>query len=295
MEYKLEQQNCPICHVAPSIFIGYRGGKYHRQKLGIESNIYKCGRCSLLFPNPMPVPASGIEQHYGETSEAYFDRHEIEAKYQSGLKIVEEAESLLRGSGAILDIGAGQGAILRAARERGWRAVGIEPCAAFASFAADYSGAQIESRLLLECRFPSSSFNAVILAGCLEHLYNPDEVLAEISRILKPGGLLYTDVPNECGLYFRAGNLYERLRGRKACINLSPTFPPFHTFGFGPRSLKAILKKHQLSPVVWRMYEAATTIPPGASKVETVATTLITKISKPLGMASYIECWARRL
>ena len=49
---------------------------------------------------------------------------------------------------------------------------------------------------LEECHFAEQYFDAVILWHVLEHLDHPQTTLALISRVLKPGGLLYLEVPN---------------------------------------------------------------------------------------------------
>ena len=47
-----------------------------------------------------------------------------------------------------------------------------------------------------KCHFEEQHFDAVILWHVLEHLDHPHTTLAQISRLLKPGGLLYLEVPN---------------------------------------------------------------------------------------------------
>jgi SAM-dependent methyltransferase len=44
--------------------------------------------------------------------------------------------------------------------------------------------------------FPDASFDAVICSEVLEHLWEPEKSIAEIERILKPGGTLVLTVPN---------------------------------------------------------------------------------------------------
>jgi hypothetical protein len=67
----------------------------------------------------------------------------------------------------------------------------------------------------------------------------PTRLIGEISRILRPGGAVFIDVPNEDGLYFKVGNLYNRLRGRDLVVNADPTFSPYHVFGFS-----SVFEKH---------------------------------------------------
>ncbi len=43
--------------------------------------------------------------------------------------------------------------------------------------------------------FPNDSFDAILCNQVLEHVFNPDEFLGEIARVLKPGGKLLLTVP----------------------------------------------------------------------------------------------------
>jgi SAM-dependent methyltransferase len=43
--------------------------------------------------------------------------------------------------------------------------------------------------------FESASFDAVLCNQVLEHVFNPDEFLSEIARVLRPGGTLLLTVP----------------------------------------------------------------------------------------------------
>ena len=74
--YRWVPQQCPICEVPPTKYPGRRGGGAHRQNSGVECKIWSCGTCGLIFPNPMPVPLGGLEQHYEVPPEEYFHHHE---------------------------------------------------------------------------------------------------------------------------------------------------------------------------------------------------------------------------
>jgi SAM-dependent methyltransferase len=317
--YRWVKQDCPICGVPPTKYIGRRGGAAHRAGLGVECKVWRCGLCGLTFPNPMPVPVGGVAQHYALDPSDYFRHHDTERKLEGARHILRHAELLTGGRGRLLDVGAGRGEVLVAARELGWKAVGIEPSPSFFEYierrsgtdrrsgGGPYSGPERRSgaerraavdvrREVLECcGFGPESFDVVILAAVLEHLYNPDETVAEIARVLRRGGVLFVDVPNEAGLYFHLGNLYQKLRGRDWVVNIAPTFEPFHVFGFGPRSLRRLLAKHGLDVRDWRVYGGRSLVPGGGSAVgaiERVAAHVVTAASNFGQLGTYIETWA---
>lgn len=195
----------------------------------------------------------------------------------------------------MLDIGAGRGEVLLAARQEGWAVVGIEPSANFADHAERHAGVEILRCPVEQCGFPDASFDVVMLNAVLEHLYNPAETIREVARILRPGGAVFIEVPNERGLYFRVGNLYQRLRGRNWVVNLSPTFAPFHVFGFGPRSLRALLASHGLKPAAWLVYGGRSMVPslngPFAF-LEPFAARVVVALGRYGDLGTHIQTWA---
>ncbi len=288
-------QKCPICEVAPTKYVGKRGGASHRENLGVETEIWECEKCQFLFPNPMPFPCGGLAQHYEVDADEYFQSHEKDEKLESAERLIKQAEVLLGRKGRLLDVGVGRGEILIAAKRNGWQVEGVEPSESFADYAEKRVGAKIWRQPVEDVDIPENEFDVVILAAVLEHLYNPNEVIKNISRILKSGGLLYLDVPNEKGLFFKVGNLYNRVRGRDWCVNLAPTFSPFHVSGFGPRSLKALLKKHGLEPKAWTVYGGTSMVSSHGGLVgmaEKLASKIITRASDIGEMGTYIETWA---
>lgn len=293
--YRWLEQACPVCEVSPTKRLGRRGGAAHREGRGVECEVWRCGGCGLVFPNPMPVPVGGAEQHYGVPPDDYFENHDMGDKLAAAAAMLERASALTGGAGRLLDVGSGRGELLLAARRAGWQAVGVDPSPAFARYAARYSGVEVREEPVERCGFESESFDVIILAAVLEHLYNPDETVRELARLLRRGGALYVDVPNEQGLYFRAGNLYQRLRGRDWVVNTAPTFEPFHVFGFSPKSLRALLAKHGLTPVDWHVYGGTAMVGARGGLVgsfEQLAARAVTKLSNVGSLGTYIEAWA---
>lgn len=293
--YEWKPQVCPICEIPPTRRIGLRGGKSHRENSGIECEIWACGACSLLFPDPMPIPVRGLGQHYAMDAEEYFAAHEELNRSHEARELVQTAERLLDRKGKLLDVGVGRGEILLSAIDNGWICEGVEPSDSFAEYIEKQADAKIWRRPIEECDIPAGEFDVVILSAVLEHLYDPDVVIKKIANCLKPGGLLYLDVPNEMGLYFKLGNAYQRLRGRDWTVNLAPTFSPFHIFGFSPRSLRKLLQKYSLEPTLWKVYGGSSLVPSNGSlagTLERLSSMAVTSISNIGEMGTYIQTWA---
>ena len=294
-DYEWRPQQCPICEIAPTALVGRRGGDAHRAGLGVECEIWRCGRCGLVFPNPMPIPVRGLEQHYELDADEYFQHHNLDGKGQIALGLLAEGARLTGGKGRVLDVGVGRGELLRIAQTEGWTAVGVEPSSSFAQYARKHSGAEVICEPIEKCSFAPGTFDVVILSAVLEHLYAPNEIVSKLAQALRPGGALFVDVPNESGLYFKMGNLYERARGRRWTVNLAPTFSPFHVFGFNPLALRKLLKKHGLSIVKSHVYPGRSVLPDRGgivSAAERLAAHAVTAVSRIGTLGTYIEAWA---
>ncbi len=294
-DYHWVKIDCPICEVPPKKYIGKRGGSSHRENLGVESEIWECGVCGLIFANPMPVPVGGLNQHYSMDADSYFEHHDSAVRMKSADDLIKQAEEILGRTGKLLDVGTGRGEFVLTAKNRGWDVTGIEPSESFAAYTERITGISIRRETLEKCNFNDETFDVVILSAVLEHLYNPDEIVSEISRILKRGGIFFFDIPNEKGLYFKIGNFYQKIRGNGWSVNLAPTFSPFHIFGFSPKSVKMLLKKHKMKAIKWHVYAGTSHVPESRSfraKLESQGAKLITTASKFGDLGTYIEAWA---
>lgn len=295
--YYWKKQKCPICELPPTRNLGKRGGRAHRERQGVEADIWSCGQCGLIFSDPMPYPVGGLAQHYDVSADDYFAAHDKAGKQANASNLIRKAEELLGRTGKLLDIGVGRGEIVLAAKEQGWDVEGIEPSDSFADYAEKQTGAKIWRTSVDDVELPGDTYDCIVLAAVLEHLYNPDQIVAKLAAALKEGGLLYVDVPNEMGLYFIVGNAYQKLRGRDWCVNLAPTFSPFHLYGFGPKSLRALLGKHGLEPKVWTVCGGTSLVPPRGGltgRLESLASKMVTALSNIGEMGTYIETWATK-
>jgi ubiquinone/menaquinone biosynthesis C-methylase UbiE/uncharacterized protein YbaR (Trm112 family) len=103
------------------------------------------------------------------------------------------AEMRSRTTGDVfLDIGCGTGNILQNASGSFRSAMGMDVSPEMLSVARR-RGLRVLGGSADSLPFRSGSIEAVSVFSVLHHLYDPKAVLAQIARVLKPGGVLYTD------------------------------------------------------------------------------------------------------
>ncbi|MCF7821054.1 MAG: class I SAM-dependent methyltransferase [Mariprofundaceae bacterium] len=95
----------------------------------------------------------------------------------------------------LLDTGCSSGSLLHVASEIGFNVAGVEP-APQAAATAQKAGFDVFNGLLHEAQYPDNSFDIVTLYEVIEHLTNPLELVREVYRILKPGGLFLIGTGN---------------------------------------------------------------------------------------------------
>jgi 2-polyprenyl-3-methyl-5-hydroxy-6-metoxy-1,4-benzoquinol methylase len=97
--------------------------------------------------------------------------------------------------GRLLDIGCGGGVFMERMRSLGWEVEGVDVDAAAVDNARS-KGLNIHLGDLQECQFPDGSFDVVTMSHLIEHVEDPQRLLRECHRILKPSGRLVAVTPN---------------------------------------------------------------------------------------------------
>lgn len=293
--WRAEYRPCPICGAASASVLGARGGRAHREGKGVETRVVRCTECHGVYQWPTLVPEFNP---YTECSpEEYFQHHSSQGKIALGERLAAFAESVLGRPGSMLELGCGRGELLRGAADRGWRVRGVEMTEAFARIASEKHGLEVERASIESAQSLGESYDVVLLAAILEHLYAPAETLQRVRGALRRGGLVFIDVPNECSLLSQAGNVYMRLRATDWAINLSPSFPPFHVVGFCPLSLRYLLDRTGFHPIRFELHRWNIPLPPTDgcfATLERVGLNAVLSLGKLIGMGAGMTCWAVR-
>ena len=145
---------------------------------------------------------------------------------------------------AVLDYGCGSGVSLLELRELGAEAYGLE---------ADPNVRQVVDALKLRIHigsidddpFPGVRFDLIVLNQVLEHIPQPDRLLAKLAPRLKPSGHIVLAFPNSASLYARSF--------KRDWINWHV---PYHLHHFNPRSARFFFLRHG-----WRILSMRTITP----------------------------------
>jgi SAM-dependent methyltransferase len=164
--------------------------------------IASCGTCGCHFvPDPIPDPARYDEAYFAGGGACGYggylqDRALILANFARRAHWIAS----LGAGPRVLDVGAAYGFFVAAARTAGFAAVGLEPVAACATFAARELGVELHTGRIEDAALAPGSFEVVTLFDVIEHLADPAAALRRIHDLLAPGGLLVIETGDLGGL-----------------------------------------------------------------------------------------------
>ena len=212
---------------------------YHEDFNGIR--ISRCAGCGVQMMNPQYTDRH-LERYYAQYAWEETPELKLEDWLQSGhnfyLSLVEKSRPA---KGKLLDVGAGAGGLLMAAKERGWAPTGYDVKGKITQLAARQWGLPYVFGDFTKVRWKASSFDAVTLHQVLEHLKAPESYLKTIHRLLKPEGVLFLGVPNIGSLSSRFKFFLEKAGLRKKKVG-SYYDTHHHLWYFTPRPLVQALE-----------------------------------------------------
>ncbi len=199
------------------------------------TTVFQCQNCGLVFVDPLPseteLRALYLDYDVSETDPAFPSL--LAWRWKSRAPVFQEVldEIIAQGArGRLLDVGCSFGFLLSMAKERGFEPAGVDLSLNAVRYARERLRVPVHQGTVFDAKFPDGAFDVVTMVGVFEHIPNPLETLGEISRLLRPGGLLAVEVPNAN---------FNLLRGR---LHASWFYIGTHLLNFTPRALVRALE-----------------------------------------------------
>jgi len=215
-----EPTECMLCGGAQFTALFERTGK----------KFWECQGCELVFVHDIYPEFIDDTDHLDDTY--HFDRLAVmkparAKRYATLLDSIEKERKL----GTVLEVGCGQGLFLEQCRKAGWEVNGLDVLPPVAEIARSQRGLEVFTGELHEAKYPDASFDVCFMSEVIEHIVDPVNLMTEIRRVLRPGGIaiLVTGNAQSWSAKWRGGKwAYYRFGGH------------LHIRFFSPRAAEAL-------------------------------------------------------
>lgn len=234
-----ETPTCILCD-APDLKRVYAG-----QRLEVR----ECGCCSLVVGKgaehgELDGDAVATDPHFYDSVIEDFDRLTAENAAMLGRRRPIYREMFGLTPRKWLEIGPGSGAFGRAASDAGdyWRGIEIEPAMASRMKSLGLNVVHGDFTTMGRDALPPEAsddggYDAIYFTQVLEHVPYPRAFLESAFRVLKPGGILHVDVPNNDGLTAHIRRM------RASDSGFGEVTPPHHMIAYGKKALGFALRQ----------------------------------------------------
>ena len=234
-----------------------------------------------MCPHPDPGGLVPEAEPYAPTTErldvdSYLSSASTYLIYLFHVATYEFAADRLPGTGRVLDYGCGTGYGAHLLAESGRTVVGVDVSQSAVRYAASrYMSPLLEFRAVPPVEsaplpFGSGSFDAVVSFQVIEHVPSVDAYLAEVARVLAPGGVFLCATPD------RTTRLYRRQR----------PWNRWHLEEFTPEQLTGSVARHLDVTEVLGM-----TAPPTVLEIELRRCRMLRRASLPFTFPGAPESW----
>jgi len=221
--------NCLLCNSEKNVLILRTRDKDPRDiKTKEIFDLVRCVNCGMVFVGNMPSKKD-IAKYYGS---GYYAQNNISNSIMNKIIMASRLSKIpKRNIGSILDYGCGNGDFLLKMKQNGWNVNGVE----FSQEGRKISSKKLGINIMDENEFykTNKQFDVITLWHVLEHLYEPNKTLEQLSKLLKKNGVLILSVPNIKSVQFS-------LFGK----NTFHLDIPRHAAHYSPNTISLLLKKN---------------------------------------------------
>ena len=167
-------------------------------------SVIDCRSCKFIHVIPIPsdqeLNSFYDNEYYQKTKSDFISKNENEIDYWNLVfdeKLVTIEKLISSKSKRILDIGSGPGFFLRRAKRRGWDVIGVEPSPLACNYAKEQNIPTIQNFFHEVTSNEIGKFDAIHTFDVLEHVNDPIGIIKKAYSLLKRGGVIVVEVPND--------------------------------------------------------------------------------------------------
>lgn len=240
---------CPLCGSSSGSTREIRTQESHGSRRCIAVD---CDACGLTYLSDYAADRRGIyDDRYAAWGAAEGAESTVAGSKRTAfaLQLRSLARHLGAGEKRLLDVGTGWGYLLDVAAASGFDVHGIDTSAAAAYKTAERFPGRVMARSIEDARFAGASFDVITMTDVIEHVADPVGLMREVSRVLRPGGLLFIITPDTDSWSHRllGGQWFQYKYEHVTYWNRATLERLLAPFGFSIVSAKGNVKRFALS------------------------------------------------
>ena len=201
-----------------------------------EVRFVRCGSCGSYVQSP-GITADSLARWYSSTdyfgsssrAGALYDDYLADEKarqLEAKSRFVRDLQPFLARGDRLFEVGCATGSLLRSALDAGYEVDGIDLSETFVAMARDINRLPVRVGDFIHTDLPPDHFAMVVMLGTVSNLQDLPGSLRQARRILRPGGIVFANLPV-------ADSLVARIYGSRYWM-FSPSAANFMTMaGFG--------------------------------------------------------------
>lgn len=194
--YRFEAVPCAVCQGADFEPIA------EQDRYGLRFPVVICRACGLVQTNPRMTQESYNEFYNTEYRRLYEGTAKpsdgsFTLQYERGKHIFHSVARFFSAPPQnyfVLEVGCGSGGVIKYFQEQGCRVKGIDLGEEYLAHGRAVYGLDLTAGTLADLSLDGSP-DLIIYSHVMEHILDPVEELAQVRRLLAPGGLLSIEVP----------------------------------------------------------------------------------------------------
>jgi Methyltransferase domain len=190
---KVHDAACEIC--SHTSFTPLRSSVRIKNDLRVKFSVVCCDCCGYLYQYPR-FDAAFYHSYYNATYRRVLSGSLspapsfVEDQLARGEHLFHSLHPFLAKAGTLLDVGCSAGGLMKAFLNRGWTASGTDPDAGSVDFGKRELNVPVTVQRAEDMVLDRGAYDLVLITGSLEHVYDPNLVLALCRRASADGALL---------------------------------------------------------------------------------------------------------